>query len=88
MSSHSHADHSAPAGDPTFTARKRSTIEVLRRVWKYLLPYKILALATVGCAVLSLLCALTYPKLTGYIIDGIIEKSEARLNLLFRGRPV
>ena len=76
MSSHSHADHSAPAGDPTFTARKRSTIEVLGRVWKYLLPYKLLALATVGCAVLSLLCALTYPKLTGYIIDGIIEKDD------------
>ena len=74
MSSHSHADHSAPAGDPTFTARKRSTIEVLGRVWKYLLPYKCLAFATVGCAVLSLLCALTYPKLTEYIIDGIIEK--------------
>lgn len=74
MSSHSHADHSAPAGDPTFTARKRSTIEVLRRVWKYLLPYKLLALTTVGCAVLSLLCALTYPKLTEYIIDGIIQK--------------
>ena len=74
MSSNSHADHSAPAGDPTFTARKRSTIGVLRRVWKYLLPYKLLALATIGCAVLSLLCALTYPKLTGYIIDGIIEK--------------
>ncbi|MDG1832850.1 MAG: ABC transporter ATP-binding protein, partial [Verrucomicrobiota bacterium] len=74
MSSHSHADHSAPAGDPTFTARKRSTIEVLRRVWKYLLPYKLLALATVVCAVLSLLCALTYPKLTEYIIDGIIQK--------------
>ena len=74
MSNHSHADHSAPAGDPTFTARKRSTIGVLRRVWKYLLPYKLLALATVGCAVLSLLCALTYPKLTEYIIDGIIQK--------------
>ncbi len=74
MSSHSHADHSAPAGDPTFTARKRSTMEVLGRVWKYLLPYKRLAFATIGCAVLSLLCALTYPKLTEYIIDGIIQK--------------
>ena len=74
MSSHSHADHSAPADDPTFTARKRSTMEVLGRVWKYLLPYKRLAFATIGCAVLSLLCALTYPKLTEYIIDGIIEK--------------
>jgi ABC-type multidrug transport system fused ATPase/permease subunit len=44
------------------------------RVWVYLLPYKRLALATVGCAVLSLACALTYPKLTEHIIDGIIEK--------------
>jgi ABC-type multidrug transport system fused ATPase/permease subunit len=49
-------------------------MEVLGRVWKYLLPYKRLAFATIGCAVLSLLCALTYPKLTEYIIDGIIEK--------------
>ena len=75
MSSHSHADHTAPAGDPTFKARSRSTGEVLRRVFAYLLPYKGLALATVGCAVLSLICALTYPKLTEHIIDGIITNN-------------
>ena len=62
--------------DPTFKSRKRTTGEVLRRVWAYLLPYKRLALATVGCAVLSLLCALTYPKLTEYIIDGIIDRPD------------
>ena len=60
--------------DTSFKSRKRSTGEILKRVWVYLLPYKGLALATVGCAVLSLACALTYPKLTEYIIDGIIQK--------------
>ena len=60
--------------DTSFKSRKRSTGEILKRVWVYLLPYKGLALATVACAVLSLACALTYPKLTEYIIDGIIQK--------------
>ena len=60
--------------DTSFKSRKRSTGEILKRVWVYLLPYKGLALATVGCAVLSLASALTYPKLTEYIIDGIIQK--------------
>ena len=67
------AYHGPVSIDSSFKSRKRSTGEILRRVWVYLLPYKGLALATVGCAVLSLACALTYPKLTEYIIDGIIE---------------
>ena len=67
--------YSGPASiDTSFKSRKRSTGEILKRVWVYLLPYKGLALATVACAVLSLACALTYPKLTEYIIDGIIQK--------------
>jgi len=68
------AYHGSVSIDSSFKSRKRSTGEIMRRVWVYLLPYKGLALATVGCAVLSLACALTYPKLTEYIIDGIIEK--------------
>ena len=68
------AYHGPVSIDFSFKSRKRSTGEIMRRVWVYLLPYKGLALATVGCAVLSLACALTYPKLTEYIIDGIIEK--------------
>ena len=68
------AYHGPVSIDPSFKSRKRSTSEILKRVWVYLLPYKGLALATVGCAVLSLACALTYPKLTEYIIDGIIQK--------------
>ena len=84
MSSHSHADHSAPAGDPTFKARKRSTGEIIRRVWHYLIPYKGLALATIGCAVLSLLFALSYPKLTQIIIDEIIKEKSGDPRLLGR----
>ena len=68
------AYHGPTSIDSSFKSRKRSTGEILKRVWVYLLPYKGLALATVGCAVLSLTCALTYPKLTEYIIDGIIQK--------------
>ena len=68
------AYHGPTSIDSSFKSRKRSTGEILKRVWVYLLPYKGLALATVGCAVLSLACALTYPKLTEYIIDGIIQK--------------
>ena len=84
MSSHSHADHSAPAGDPTFKARKRSTGEIIRRVWHYLIPYKGLALATIGCAVISLLFALSYPKLTQIIIDEIIKEESGDPRLLGR----
>ena len=82
MSSHSHADHNVPSGDPTFKARKRSTGEIIRRVWHYLIPYKGLALATIGCAVLSLLFALSYPKLTQIIIDEIIKEKSGDTRLL------
>ena len=65
MSHHHHADHTASSGDdPTFKARKRSTGEVVRRVWVYVRPYYRLAFATIACAVLSLIFALIYPKLT------------------------
>jgi ATP-binding cassette subfamily B protein len=84
MSSHSHADHSASTGNPTFKARKRSTGEIIRRVWHYLIPYKGLALATIGCAVLSLLFALSYPKLTQIIIDEIIKEKSGDTRLLGR----
>lgn len=60
-----------------FTARKRSTGEVLRKVSVYLLPYKRLAVATVACAILSLGFSLAYPKLTQYVIDDVIGKRRA-----------
>src|SRR5258705_7192954 len=69
-----------PAGtDPTFTARSRTTGEIVRRVAVYLRPYKWMAVANVGCAVLSLACALAYPQLIGLVIDRVIGEKQAAL---------
>ena len=62
--------------DPSFSAKKRSTTEIIHRVSLYLWPYKGLALATIACAVLSLLCAFAFPRLTQYIIDDVIYKGD------------
>ena len=72
----SHGHRHLTENDPTFTAKKRSTTEIIRRVSVYLWPYKWLALATVGCAVLSLLCAFAFPRLTQYIIDVVIDDGQ------------
>jgi ABC-type multidrug transport system fused ATPase/permease subunit len=72
MHHHAHAD-------PTFTSRSRSTWEILRRVAAYLRPYKLLAAGTIGCAVLSLLFALAYPKLTQFVIDDVIRQKRVEL---------
>ncbi|MGB0582944.1 MAG: ABC transporter ATP-binding protein, partial [Limisphaerales bacterium] len=45
----------------------------------YLLPYKILALSTVGCALLSLGFTFVYPALTRYVIDDVIGKEQHNL---------
>jgi ABC-type multidrug transport system fused ATPase/permease subunit len=83
MANHHHADHTASGDDdPTFKARKRSTGEVIRRVWVYVRPYYGLALATIGCAILSLIFALIYPKLTQVIIDEIISGNTNDTRLL------
>jgi ATP-binding cassette subfamily B protein len=66
-----HPNHHA-GNDPTFTARSRSTWEILRRVAVYLKPYKGMALGTMGCAFLSLAFSLAYPKLIGAVIDDVI----------------
>ena len=68
----SHGHRQLTENDPTFTSKKRSTTEIIRRVSVYLWPYKGLALATIGCAVLSLLCAFAFPRLTQIIIDDVI----------------
>ena len=72
MSSQAHLTEN----DPTFSAKKRSTCEIIRRVSTYLWPYKSLASATILCAVLSLLCAFAFPRLTQYIIDDVIGESD------------
>src|SRR5205814_534309 len=77
MSPHAHL---AAATDPAFTARSRTTGEIVRRVAVYLRPYKWMAVANVGCAVLSLAFALAYPQLIGLVIDKVIgEKQGAML---------
>ena len=72
MSSQAHLTEN----DPTFSAKKRSTGEIIRRVSTYLWPYKSLASATILCAVLSLLCAFAFPRLTQYIIDDVIGEGD------------
>src|SRR6476660_330470 len=63
--------------DPSFTAKSRSTWEIVRRVSRYLRPYKWMAAATIGCAILSLAFSFAYPKLTQYVIDDVIGKHQA-----------
>src|SRR2546427_2096636 len=75
----SHHTHLAAGTDPTFTARPRTTGEIVRRVAVYLRPYKWMALVNVGCAVLSLAFALACPQLIGLVIDRVIGGKQAAL---------
>ncbi|HLH52655.1 MAG TPA: ABC transporter ATP-binding protein [Verrucomicrobiae bacterium] len=65
--------------DDGFVARARSTREILLRVARYLAPYKGMAAATTGCAVLSLVFSLAYPKLTQFVIDDVITRKRPEL---------
>jgi ATP-binding cassette subfamily B protein/subfamily B ATP-binding cassette protein MsbA len=69
-----HSSHLNAGNDPTFSARSRSTWEILRRVAVYLKPYKGMALGTMSCALLSLVFSLAYPKLIGAVIDDVIGR--------------
>lgn len=69
--------HGAKSVDPTFSAKSRKTWEVVRRVAVYLRPYRLLASATILCAVLSLLASFAFPKLTAVAIDDVIRKGRA-----------
>jgi ATP-binding cassette subfamily B protein len=69
--------HHTRATESNFSAKKRSTWEVVRRVAVYLRPYRLLAVTTVLCAVLSLLASFAFPKLTAYAIDDVIRAGRA-----------
>jgi ATP-binding cassette, subfamily B, bacterial len=69
----------ARATESNFSARKRSTTEVLRRVAVFLRPYPWFAVGTVAAAVLSLLASFAFPKLTQFALDDVITKSRADL---------
>lgn len=71
--------------DPTFTSKKRSTGEILRRVGKYLAKYPWLTLGTIACALLAQIFALSFPKLTQYVIDEIIRGGKSDELPLFIG---
>src|SRR5437764_6734038 len=74
-----HSHHPVQNSDPTFTAKSRSTWEILRRVAGYLRPYKMMAAGTIGCALLSLAFGLAYPKLTQFVVDQVIVSKRADL---------
>lgn len=57
--------------DPSFHARSRSTWEVIRRVARYLRPYRFMAIANVGCGVISLAFSFAFPQLAQTIIDDV-----------------
>jgi ATP-binding cassette subfamily B protein len=71
--------HHARSTESTFSARKRATSDVLRRVAVYLRPYPWLASGTVLAAVLSLLASFAFPKLTQFAIDEVIAKARGDL---------
>ena len=56
-----HAPHHDAGDGQGFHVRKRSTLEIVRRVAVYLRPYRGMAAANVGCAILSLGCAFAFP---------------------------
>jgi ABC-type multidrug transport system fused ATPase/permease subunit len=57
--------------DPTFQASSRSTWEVVRRVAKYLRPYRLMAVANIVCALISLGFSFAFPQLAQTIIDDV-----------------
>jgi ABC-type multidrug transport system fused ATPase/permease subunit len=71
--------HRSSTADPTFSAKARSTREIVWRVARYLRPYRLMAAGTVGCALLSMACSLVYPKLTQYVIDEVIGQKRVEL---------
>lgn len=75
----SHRKDSSNKSDPTFSAKSRSTWEILCRVAVYLRPYKLMAAGTIGCAILSLCFAVAYPKLTQFVIDDVIVLKKVNL---------
>jgi ATP-binding cassette, subfamily B, bacterial len=76
MSRHPHLSAQA---DPTFAAKSRSTWEIVRRVSRYLKPYKLMAAGTIACAIFSLCFSFAYPKLTQYVIDDVIGQRQVQM---------
>lgn len=71
--------HLGAQEDPSFVAKSRSTWEIIRRVSKYLGPYRWMAVATISCAIASLGFSFVYPKLTQFVIDDVIGRQQTHL---------
>jgi ATP-binding cassette subfamily B protein/subfamily B ATP-binding cassette protein MsbA len=67
--------------DSPFAARSRTSWEIVRRVAHYLKPYKLFAIGTIGCAILSLAASFAFPLLTRHIINDVIGGKRAELLL-------
>lgn len=65
--------------DPSFTARKRSTWSVVRRVAGYLRPYRWQATGLIACAVASLLASFAFPKLIQFALDDVVGQRRGEL---------
>ncbi|MFN0066098.1 MAG: ABC transporter ATP-binding protein, partial [Limisphaerales bacterium] len=65
--------------DPSFRSEPRPAGEVIRRVGRYLRPYRKLAAATILCALLSLAFGMMYPKLTEFLINEVIKQRRAEI---------
>jgi ABC-type multidrug transport system fused ATPase/permease subunit len=74
-----HSHHLSGDADPTLAAKSRSTWEIVRRVAVYLRPYRLMAMGTIACAVLSLAFSFVYPKLTQFIIDDVVGQKRTEL---------
>lgn len=57
-----------------FASTPRSIIETLRRSARYLRLHRGLAALNILCTAVALLSALTFPQLTQYIVDGILNR--------------
>ncbi|MEO7300415.1 MAG: ABC transporter ATP-binding protein [Verrucomicrobiota bacterium] len=65
--------------DPSFKSKSRSTWEIVQRVSVYLKPYKLMAVGTIFCAIMSLALSFAYPKLTQFVIDDVIGQKNPAL---------
>lgn len=65
--------------DPSIRSKSRPASEIIRRVWKYLVPYRGMALGTILCAIVSLAFSFAFPLLTTYVIDDVVRKNNFEL---------
>ncbi len=71
--------------DETMVARRRSAREIFTRIFAYVRRYPWYAVGTMGCAVVTTLSTLAFPKLTQLVIDEVIRAKRGGLLALYTG---